>query len=176
MGLRLGLRPTQGNEKRLGPASTPYGTVTFSLSSREPVTFSIFPRFAHLARCFQPPPQSRHPERSASQIYRIPEGLLRGVEGSRRCLLAEMLFGAFRPQTIRKIKKVTTFERSASRIYRLTEGLQRVIEGPRECLLADALHSFPATKTMREIKKSQPPTGAKRSGGICGSADLSWKR
>jgi hypothetical protein len=30
----MGLRPTQGNEKRLGPASTLYGTVTFSLSSR----------------------------------------------------------------------------------------------------------------------------------------------
>jgi hypothetical protein len=30
----MGLRPTQGNEKRLGPASTLYGTVTLSLSSR----------------------------------------------------------------------------------------------------------------------------------------------
>jgi hypothetical protein len=30
----MGLRPTQGNEKRVGPASTLYGTVTLSLSSR----------------------------------------------------------------------------------------------------------------------------------------------
>jgi hypothetical protein len=30
----MGLRPTQDNEKRLGPASTLYGTVTLSLSSR----------------------------------------------------------------------------------------------------------------------------------------------
>ncbi len=30
----MGLRPTQGNEKRLGPTSAPYGTVTLSLSSR----------------------------------------------------------------------------------------------------------------------------------------------
>jgi hypothetical protein len=30
----MGLRPTQGNEKRLGPASTLYGIVTLSLSSR----------------------------------------------------------------------------------------------------------------------------------------------
>jgi hypothetical protein len=30
----MGLRPTQGNEKRTGPASTLYGTVTLSLSSR----------------------------------------------------------------------------------------------------------------------------------------------
>jgi len=30
----MGLRPTQGNEKRLGPASALYATVTLSLSSR----------------------------------------------------------------------------------------------------------------------------------------------
>jgi hypothetical protein len=30
----MGPRPTQGNEKRLGPASTLYRTVTLSLSSR----------------------------------------------------------------------------------------------------------------------------------------------
>jgi hypothetical protein len=30
----MGLRPTQDNEKRLGPASTLYGTVALSLSSR----------------------------------------------------------------------------------------------------------------------------------------------
>jgi hypothetical protein len=31
-------------------------------------------------------PQMRHPERSASQIYRVTQRLLRGVEGPRRCL------------------------------------------------------------------------------------------
>jgi hypothetical protein len=30
----MGLRATQGNQKRLGTASTLYGTVTLSLSSR----------------------------------------------------------------------------------------------------------------------------------------------
>ena len=30
----MGLRPTQGNEERLGPASALYGAVTLSLSSR----------------------------------------------------------------------------------------------------------------------------------------------
>jgi hypothetical protein len=30
----MDLRPTQGNEKRLGPASALHGTVTLSLSSR----------------------------------------------------------------------------------------------------------------------------------------------
>src|SRR5271156_2404017 len=31
-------------------------------------------------------PQNRHPERSASQIYRVIQRLWRGVEGPRRCL------------------------------------------------------------------------------------------
>jgi len=31
-------------------------------------------------------PQNRHPERSASQIYRVRQRLWRGVEGPRRCL------------------------------------------------------------------------------------------
>ena len=40
------------------------------------------------------PRQSRHPERSASQIYRKQRALWRGVEGPRRCLLADAL-GSF---------------------------------------------------------------------------------
>jgi hypothetical protein len=60
------------------------------LSSREPVTFSI-------CLCFLPTepdvfhsPQSRHPERSAGQNYRHNGQLMRGVEGPRRCLLADV--------------------------------------------------------------------------------------
>jgi hypothetical protein len=34
MGLRLGQHPTQGDEKRLGPATTLYVTAPLSLSSR----------------------------------------------------------------------------------------------------------------------------------------------
>jgi hypothetical protein len=37
------------------------------------------------------PQQRRHPERSATQTYRITDGLRRGVEGPRRCLLADAL-------------------------------------------------------------------------------------
>src|ERR1700722_21002975 len=48
----------------------------YELSSREPVTFSIFSRFLHPTRCFESPPKRRHPERSASQIYRIKEGFM----------------------------------------------------------------------------------------------------
>src|ERR1700722_5843237 len=61
------------------------------LSSREPVTFSILSRFLHPTRCFKSPPKRRHPERSASQIHRITEDLWRGVEGPRRCMLADAL-------------------------------------------------------------------------------------
>ena len=42
---------------------------------------------------FSTAPQNRHPERSASQIRRIKKGLGRGVEGPRRCLLADALLG-----------------------------------------------------------------------------------
>jgi hypothetical protein len=37
----MGLRPTQGDEKRLVPATTLYGIDTLSLSSREPVTLLV---------------------------------------------------------------------------------------------------------------------------------------
>jgi hypothetical protein len=37
------------------------------------------------------PPQSRHPERSAEQIYRIRDALWREVEGPRRRFLADIL-------------------------------------------------------------------------------------
>jgi hypothetical protein len=65
------------------------------LSSREPVTFPIFSCFLHIQpSVFQAPRQSRHPERSASQIYRKQKASWRGVEGPRRCLLADAL-GSF---------------------------------------------------------------------------------
>jgi hypothetical protein len=50
------------------------------------VTFSILSCFPHIQPVvFQAPRQSRHPERSASQIYRVTQRLWRGVEGPRRC-------------------------------------------------------------------------------------------
>ncbi len=42
----------------------------------------------------------------------------------------QVLFGAFRPQATREIKKVTASERSASQIHRITEGLWRGVEEP----------------------------------------------
>src|SRR5882757_10844871 len=41
--------------------------------------------------CLSELPQDRHPERSASRIYRLTEGLQRVVEGPRRCLLADAI-------------------------------------------------------------------------------------
>jgi hypothetical protein len=43
----------------------------------------VFP--AYSTSCIQALRQSRHPERSASQIYRVTQRFWRGVEGPRRC-------------------------------------------------------------------------------------------
>src|ERR1700678_1281048 len=52
--------------------------------------FFDFPRFCHAQPdCCLKLPQGRHPERSASQIYRLTEGFWRGVEGPRVCHLTD---------------------------------------------------------------------------------------
>jgi hypothetical protein len=65
-------------------------------------------------------PQDRHPERSASRMYRMTAGLQRVVEGPRGCSLADALHSFPATKTMGEIKKVTTSERSASPIYRGT--------------------------------------------------------
>jgi hypothetical protein len=62
------------------------------LSRNSPCVFWISNQL--YSALFQAPQQSRHPERSASQICRIKRALWRGVEGPRRCLLADAL-GSF---------------------------------------------------------------------------------
>src|SRR5271167_4447852 len=60
-----------------------------------PRACDFFDRFVFSARLtgrFFNPKQTRHPERSAAQIYRTMNGLWRGVEGPRRCLLADALW------------------------------------------------------------------------------------
>jgi hypothetical protein len=48
------------------------------------------PMGANLSRVFfVKTPTNRHPERSASQIYRVIQRLWRGVEGPRRCYLTD---------------------------------------------------------------------------------------
>ena len=51
------------------------------------MTFLILRVLLRPTRLSFKPPQGSHPERSASQIYRLTEGLWRGVEGPRRCLI-----------------------------------------------------------------------------------------
>ena len=48
---------------------------------------------------FSTPPQSCHPERSASRICRVTEGLIARSRRTPAMLIGRMLFEAFRPQT-----------------------------------------------------------------------------
>jgi hypothetical protein len=50
----------------------------------------LFEFSAHLNRVFFTRPKKRHPERSAAQPHPIMDGVWRGVEGPRRCLLADV--------------------------------------------------------------------------------------
>jgi hypothetical protein len=69
----MGLRPTQGNEKRLGPASTLYGTVTLSLSSRPEQSWACSPprviknASVRHPRFMEPLPFPCHPDRSEAE-------------------------------------------------------------------------------------------------------------
>jgi len=83
-------------EKPTGRKLSPAGTAELS-PGRSPVEPALslsngddwkFPGTIgfHLALCVSNSPQNRHPERSASQIYRVTQRLWRGVEGPRRCL------------------------------------------------------------------------------------------
>src|ERR1700735_1997740 len=111
------------------------------LSSREPVTFSL-------------PPERRHPERSASRLSHIGEFYgAKSKDPGDACW--QMLFGAFRPQTTREIKKVTASERSASQIYSVTQRLWRGVRrarpersrgNPEGAYLTNAARSFSTTK------------------------------
>jgi hypothetical protein len=75
------------------------------------VTFSIFSCFSIPNQLHSSPRQSRHPERSASQIDR--KQRLYGAESKDpgdACW--QMLLGAFRPQTTTEDKKIKTSERT----------------------------------------------------------------
>jgi hypothetical protein len=59
-------------------------------------------------------PQNRHPERSASQAYRLTEDLRRGVESPRGCLINARSAGLSGHQNYEKIEKITTSDRSVA--------------------------------------------------------------
>jgi hypothetical protein len=106
-------------------------------SSREPLTFSIFSCFsAYPPVVFQAARQSRHPERSASQIYREQRTLWRGVEGPRRRLLADAI-GSFPAQT-RTEDNVTNSDHSGAEV-----------EGPAVCFpYSDSFFSNVFSETL----------------------------
>ena len=65
--------------------------------------------------------QNRHPERSASQIYRMTQRLWRGVEGPRRCLsypCCSELFNHRSPQSLRRAGVEDGTHEKISRAYR----------------------------------------------------------
>ena len=48
-------------------------------------------------------PQNRHPERSASQIYRVIQSLVARSRRTSTALISPMLFGAFQPRDCIKV-------------------------------------------------------------------------
>jgi hypothetical protein len=104
----MGLWSTQGNEERLGPETTLYRTVALSfVIPRACDFFDLFVFSAYPTSCISSPRQSRHPERSASQIYRN-RGLYGAESKDPGDACRQMLLGAFRPQTAPEDKKSQT--------------------------------------------------------------------
>jgi hypothetical protein len=86
-------KPVTAPATALSLGNGPFLSATLPfLSSREPVTFWHFRPSCTSIQLYCKPQQSRHPERSASQIHRITRALLRGVEGPRQCFLADALW------------------------------------------------------------------------------------
>src|ERR1700733_6832924 len=124
------------------------------LSFREPVTFSL-------------PPERRHPERSASRISHTREFYgAKSKDPGDACW--QMVFGAFRPQTTREIKKVTSSD---------PDFLSRSTGQSRLCafLLRKGASGPPTPPTFpgNPGERSRPVPACR--GGICSSADLSWR-
>src|SRR6266702_2635997 len=77
----------KGNADACCPATTFHKTVALPFVIPRGCDFFDFSCFWYTPpECFSELPQDRHPERSASRIYRLTEGLQRVVEGPRRCL------------------------------------------------------------------------------------------
>jgi hypothetical protein len=131
------------------------------LSSRELVTFLIFSCFLHTQPAAFNLPQSRHPERSAAQNYRITDGLWRGVEGPRRCLLADVLpsFPAI------------SYKRNQKKSQPPSE--PGFPTSPLSLATTDAV--LPKENHMQLTEAATLGQEIRGSRGICGSADTSWK-
>jgi len=111
----MGQRPTHGDEKNLRPATTLYRTVAPSF---------VIPRacdFFDLSVFCTPQPDVFNLHHKAVILSEAPRRSIayRRVYGAESkdpgdaCW--QMLFGAFRPRTIRRVKKVTSSEQATSR-------------------------------------------------------------
>src|SRR5882757_7374678 len=93
-------------EMTKGRATTLCGTLPSFVIPRgcDFFDFSLF--LVHSTRMFfRNSHKTVNPERSASRIYRLAEGLQRVVEGPRGCLLADALHSFPATKTMREIKK-----------------------------------------------------------------------
>jgi hypothetical protein len=77
---------------RLTQADENHSEVVSTVPTRDasPTSVNLFGVF------FFKPPTNRHPERSASQIYRVVQRLLARSRRTPKVLISSMLFGAFR--------------------------------------------------------------------------------
>ena len=117
--------------------------------------FSILRVFRTPAKCASNSQQNRHPERSASQIYRKQAALLRGVEGPRRRGLSDA-FGSFPAANYTGRKNLTSSERSAwshNTMFHGAESKSLSRAWPREprrclsCLECSGLFNHPSPRT-----------------------------
>jgi hypothetical protein len=105
-------------------------------------------------------PQNRHPERSASRIYCLTEGLWRAVEepvpsvaeGTPRMLVGRCASGLSGHQNHKESKKSQPLSGSASRIDRVAQRLMARSRGkPRRCSFAHAVLSFSTTEARSKL-------------------------
>jgi hypothetical protein len=81
----------------------------------------------------------------------------------------QMLFRAFRPRTIRRVKKITSSERTRISYSPRSPATTYVVL-PKE----NHMQLTEAATLDRKIRGSPPVPACRR--GICSSADLYWKR
>jgi hypothetical protein len=105
--------------------------------------------------CFSELPQDRHPERSASRIYCVTEGLQRVVEEPRGCLLADALHGFPATKTMREIKKSQPPSEALHRFIAWYSAWWRGVEGtPKVLILSMLFGAF--RRFCGRLKKNTP--------------------
>src|SRR3984957_17175903 len=131
--------------------------LTFVIPST--VTFSIFSRFCTRPDIFQSPRKGRHPERSASQIYRITQGFM---ARSRRtpAMFVGRCSSELSGRRLQGKSKVTGSERSASQIYRIKEGFMARSRRTPAMLVGGCSSELSGHKLQGKLRKRQTPSEA----------------